>query len=159
MARRFFLAMFSVALIARCGTVVDEHVVVLSINDPAHRLTVPIEAAIVERTSNELLKEESLKRLSRVPLRDGVTGTRVVTGVSRSEAPTVTFGVVIPKLSPDGYFLFTLEPEKNVEKSGQGQLVRFGQYFTEDGAMSVPVRYKSTAGERGWLLDVTIDVR
>ena len=157
MSRRI-LMVFAFAAFARCGTVVDHHIVTLSVNDPSHRLGAAVEGVIVERTSHELLEREATKRLTRLPLRDEVTGTRVVAGLSAGDAPTVTFGVIIPKLSPDGYFLFELAPEKGVEKTAQAPLVRFGQYFADAGAMSVPVRFTGRTGERGWLLDVTIDV-
>jgi len=156
MSRRI-LAVFVFAAFARCGTVVDHHIVTLKVNDPAKRLGSSVEAVIVERTSTELLESEARKRLAPLPLRDEVTGTRVVAGLSAGDAPTVTFGAIIPKLSPDGYFLFELTPEKGVEKTARAPLVRYGQYFADDGAMSVPVRFTGRSGERGWLLDVTIE--
>ncbi len=147
------LALIGFMLVAGCGTVVDHHEVTLIVEG----LDGPVEAAIVEHTSSEALRDSV--KLAPAPIRREVTGTRVVAGLSHSEAAAVSFGFVIPRLSPDGYFFVNLAPEEDKEKGEVAELVRWGQFFPEQGAMTVPVTYSGTATREGWELKVVVEAR
>ncbi len=145
------LVLIGFMLVAGCGTAVDHHDVTLLVEG----LDGPVEAAIVEHTSSEALRESV--KLARVPIRREVTGTRVVMGLAHSDAQAVSFGFVIPRLSRDGYFFVNLAPEEDKEKGEKAELVRWGQYFPEQGAMTVPVTYSGTATREGWELKVVVE--
>lgn len=145
--------------LAGCGTVVDHHDVTLSISDPSNRLGAPVEGAILERTSSEALAPEAKKRLAPLPVRQEVTGTRVVAGLSAGNAPSVDLAFFVPKLAPDGYFFATLTPEEDREQRIDAKLVHFGAYFPDEGAMSIPLRYSGKGTSKGWTLNAVIDVQ
>jgi hypothetical protein len=155
--RRFF-ALCALVTCLRCGTVVDHHNVTLAVSDPGHRLASPVEGALVERTSSEALEADVMKRLTSLPLTGEVSATRVVAGLSSSAAPSVDLAFVIPKLAADGFFLATLAPDETQEKRTEAKLVHFAEYFPDEGAMTLPLRYSGKSTGRGWTLNVTVEV-
>jgi hypothetical protein len=154
----------AVCLVSACGTATFDHVVKVSVVDPSRRLGNPrIEVSIFDKTSGQ--SEEWARRTMGVagpatPYTGTVWATDTKTIFDSSLPKRVEMGLAVPAYESTGYFIVSLQPVPGEDQRVTASFAPYGAYFAQDGSnvVPLPLRVRSEKGEKGWHIDMTIDV-
>ena len=146
-----------------CGTAVFEHRIQVAVDDPARKLgPPPVEVSVFDHQmgySEDWAKKSLRPTSTSTPYVQSLTTTGTVTVGGAPRPKDVTIAVALPRLSTEGYYLFTAELPAEQERLAKASFVRYGEYFPDPGAPTIAVRYRAEPDKKGWRVFLIVDVR
>lgn len=151
---------------AACGTVVIEHDVQLTINDPTGRLGPPPWEVAVNAPSplysgsvDWALDANGGQASPGAPYSAAFSHTRAVAGLGVPHEQEVEIAIVLPALRDDGWWGGRLQILEDRRVRGHVRFAAWGSLFAEEGSESLPTRGTATPRDEGsWRLELTIEI-
>jgi hypothetical protein len=162
MKKRASVAIVSLLATLGCGTAVFEHRIQVAVDDPAKKLgPPPVEVSIFDHQmgySEDWAKKSMRPTSASAPYVQSLTTTGTVSVGSSPRPKDVTIAVALPRLSTEGYYLFTAELPAEQDRDAKASFVRYGEYFPDPGAPTVGVRYRAEPDKKGWRVFIVVAV-
>jgi hypothetical protein len=137
---------------AGCGTAVFHHTVELSaLNGPPR-----VEVAVFDHTMG-YSREWAHQHLGPSPHTGTFDTHPAVSAATAHVAHPINVALAIPELTDDGYFLLDVA-ELSHESAQLARFTRYGAYFPDDDAPTIPVTVTSAADGGAWNVHATVDL-
>lgn len=151
----------SALALASCGTGVHKHAVELTVHDPSGRLGPgPWELAVFDGRmgrSEEWARKKMGTAAPGAPWRTSFSTVDTVT-LGTARPAKVDLWLYVPAIERRGFFQLRLEPRARPTALVEGAFGSFGEAVPAAGAPKLAVRYAARAAEKGWHLELTLEV-